>query len=197
MAQTISHWGEYGARPRPLAVNADLFAHLEVRESVEVDCTLKAAWSLVTDVTRIGEFSPECIDACWVDGTGEVRVGSRFDGTNRVVDDENEILWIRPCTVTAIEPGRRFAYAVGDRYDGSPASMWEFELEPRTGGVCRINQIFRHHRDGLSGLRHAADADPERAGEIVTARSAGVAEGMRQTLQRMKTVLEQRPNPLQ
>jgi hypothetical protein len=43
---------------------------------------------------------------------------------------------------------------------------------------------------GLSGTRLAADADPARAQEIVQARAQDLTDGMNQTLQRMKQVLE-------
>jgi hypothetical protein len=185
----ISRWGEHGPRPEPLAINADLFASLQIVESVEVHCDVAAAWQLITDVTRIGEFSPECVEARWLDGGG-LRVASRFEGTNRRVSDTSEAIWIRPCTVTAVEPMTKFAYAVGDRYDGTPSASWEFNIKPLGRTRCRIRQSFGHERDGLSGLRGFADAEPERARQIVADRRIDLQRGMRQTLMRMKALLE-------
>jgi hypothetical protein len=37
-------------------------------------------WDLVSDVTRIGEFSPETFEAQWLDGASEPRAGARFRG---------------------------------------------------------------------------------------------------------------------
>ena len=190
MTEIFSRWGEHGPRPAPLEANADLFGSLVVQESVEVDCTPRAAWQLVIDIGRIGEFSPECVAAEWLGRDRQARVGARFEGTNRLSDGEDTATWVRPCTVTAADPDCRFAYVVGDRYDGTPASEWEFTLHQRADGRCQISQTFRHMQDGLSGLRHFADADPDRAAEIVAERIADLAGGMRATLHRMKAALE-------
>lgn len=185
-------WGEHGPRPEPLAANADAFGQWSVEEVIDVRCSAADAWALITDVTRIGEFSPECATAAWTVGDSAA-VGNRFDGTNRVVVELEgttyESTWTRPCTVTACVENEVFAYSVGDRYDGSPASHWEFRLESTSSG-CRVTQVFRHDRDGLSGIRLQADADPARASEIIADRTAGIAAGMRSTLGAMKSVLE-------
>ncbi len=188
--QLVSRWGEHGPRPEPLAANAELFAGLQVRESVEVACAAEDAWRLVTDVTRIGEFSPECLDAHWLDDPGGVKVGARFEGTNRVVDGNTELIWIRPCIVTDVKPGELFAYTVGDRFDGSPASSWEFVIDSLALGRCRITQTFRHERDGLTGFRCSADSQPDRATAIVAHRLTVLGSGMRETLLRMRGLLE-------
>ena len=127
----------------------------------------------------------------WVDGATGPVVGARFEGTNRVVFEANdfEFIWIRPCTVTVAQPPERFTYNVGDRYDGTPATVWDIRIEPTPTG-CRISQQFRHLPGGLSGARHRADDDPAQADVIVGERARGLADGMTQTLERMKQVLE-------
>jgi hypothetical protein len=191
MKTFVSIWGEHGDRPEPASVNDSLFDEFRALASIEVACAPLTAWELVTDIRRIGEFSPECIDARWIDGAKGPSVGARFEGTNRVADDANdsEYIWIRPCTVTTAQSPERFSYAVGDRYDGTPATFWDIEIEP-TGTGCRITQRFRHLPRGLSGVRHRADDDPPHSEDIVNERLQGLTNGMMQTLQRMKRVLE-------
>ena len=118
-------WGKHGDRPEPASVNDSLFGALEAWASVEVACTQLAAWGLVTAIDRIGEFSPECVDARWIDGTSGPSVGARFEGTNRVADEANdsEYIWIRPCTVTSAQPPERFSYTVGDRYGRNTGNL--------------------------------------------------------------------------
>ena len=173
----------------------DLFAGLQVRESVEVACAAADAWRLVADVTRIGEFSPECIDAHWLDDASGLQVGARFEGTNRVVDGDTEMIWIRPCTVTDVKPGELFAYTVGDRFDGTPASSWEFVIDSLAPGRCRITQMFRHEPDGLTGFRCHADSQPDRARQIVADRLTVLRTGIRETLLRMRAQLESMKRP--
>ena len=93
------------------------------------------------------------------------------------------------CTVTTAQPAERFSWTVGDRYDGTPATCWDIEIEAIASG-CRIRQEFQHLPRGLSGIRHEADADPARADEIVRERVRDLTAAMNQTLQRTKRVLE-------
>lgn len=190
MATEISRWGEHGPRPGPVAKHRNLFGQMTVSESIEVSASPRALWDLITDISRIGEFSPECVDARWLDGAAGPVVGARFEGTNRVVEGGDEGIWIRPCTIVTAEQGCRFGYAVGDRYDGTAASYWDFEIEAIGPQRCRIIQTFRHDPDGLSGTRCWADEEPENAETIVRSRTAGLSVGMRQTLSRMKDRLE-------
>jgi uncharacterized protein YndB with AHSA1/START domain len=156
---------------------------------VDVACGVAQAWALVSRVERIGEFSPECVHAAWLPDHPRDSVGARFEGRNRVVHDGGAAEWVRPCEVLEWDPPRRFAWAVGDRFDGTPASWWAFDLAVISGRV-RITQCFRHYPDGLSGVRGVAEEDPENAPDFVAARIEGLRDGMAQTLQRMKLVLE-------
>jgi polyketide cyclase/dehydrase/lipid transport protein len=152
MATYVSRWGEHGERPAPRAENGTLFGSFTLTESISVRYSPAAAWELITDIGRIGEFSSECIGAQWIAGATGPAVGARFEGTNRLRLGEEEFIWIGPCTVTAHVPGERFAYVVGDRFDGTAATEWEWRLDAVPGG-CRISQTFRHRADGLSGIR--------------------------------------------
>ena len=185
----VNRWGENGPRPLPDPAFDDLFAAMTAQAEVRVECPSGRAWDLVSDITRIGEFSPECVGAQWLAGSGPGVVGARFEGTNRVARGDDERVWVRPCEVLAWEPGRRFAYAVGDRFDGTPASTWEFHLEP-DGDATVIRQLFAHRPDGQSGIRTGAEADPDHAAEFVAARRDELESAMALTLARMKAVLE-------
>jgi hypothetical protein len=189
MTTHLSRWGESGPRPTPLARNAELFAAITLTETIDVACEQADAWQLVCDIGRIGEFSPECVGARWLDDASGPAVGARFEGTNRVIAGDDEVIWIRPCTVSAFTDGEQFAYVVGDRFDGTGATEWEFRIDGGTEGTCRITQTFRHLPDGLSGLRSQADAQPEDAAELVRGRTESLRSGMRQTLERMRACL--------
>jgi len=188
----ISTWGTNGPRPEPDPENAALFGAFTASASIEVDCAPQLAWELVTAIDRIGEFSPECIGATWIDGATGPEVGARFEGTNRVADEQTgtEMTWIRPCTVTVAREPEQFSYTVGDRFDGTPATEWEYLIAPSTAG-CRITQRFAHLADGLSGIRSMADANPQQAPQIVAGRTQALELGIATTLAAMKAVLEQ------
>ena len=61
-------------------------------------------WDLVSDVTRIGEFSPETFEAQWLDGATGPRAGARYRGHVRRTGAGR--CTGRPARVTADEPGR-------------------------------------------------------------------------------------------
>ncbi len=190
MALHISNWGEAGNGPRPTPddrVSGQVSA-MGVSVQLSIACEPAVLWDLVTDVTRIGDFSPECVEAWWVEGRPAHAVGGRFEGRNRVHTDGDTYEWTRPCEVVAYDPPRLFAYTVGDRFDGTPATRFTFRITPSDTGSLVVQQ-FEHLPDGLSGARLQAEqlVHPE---QLIAERRADLRSGMIQTLQRIRAVAE-------
>jgi uncharacterized protein YndB with AHSA1/START domain len=163
----------------------ELFDSFEVEASTTVNASPDVVWDLVTDVTRITEFSPEVVRAEWIDADGPAP-GAKFAGTNRLGDFE----WTRICTVVDAVRPRNFSYVVGDRFDGKPSGTWSFVIEPKDALRATLRQRFAHARDGRSGTRLLADQDPEHAEEIIDMRRQVLERGMATTLAAIKRVLE-------
>ncbi|MBA3249698.1 MAG: SRPBCC family protein [Geodermatophilaceae bacterium] len=174
----------------PDASNRKLFDRTVGCATIEIACPAADAWALVADVTRMGEFSPECVGARWIGLNRGAHVGARFEGTNRARTATGDLIWVRPCTVVVADSGRSFGFVVGDRYDGTPATHWLYEFASKAPGTCRVTVTFSHLPDGLSGLRLVADSDLENAANLVAGRLRELTEGMQTTLGRMKAVLE-------
>ncbi len=153
---------------------------------VVVAATPEQMYAVVADVTRIGEWSHECHGAEWLDGATGPALGARFRGTNKV----KSFGWSRVCTITDIEPGRRFGYRTSG---GVPADStdWSFEFHPDPAGT-RIVQRYRiikfarlmeiatyaltpAHRDRVPALR----ADLERLGAISASNPGSPGPGTR------------------
>jgi uncharacterized protein YndB with AHSA1/START domain len=94
----------------------------ESSASIEIDAAPEVVWQLVTDITRMGEWSPECWKAEWEQGASGPEVGAYFHGWNRAGTYE----WDAPCIVTACEPGRVFAFQVP--VQGDVVTVWRFEI---------------------------------------------------------------------
>ena len=62
-------------------------------------------YDLVSDVTRMGEWSPETAKCESIGGATGPAVGARFKGTNK-----RRVWWSTDATVVAAERGRRFAF---------------------------------------------------------------------------------------
>lgn len=121
-----------------------------LQESVLIEATPERIYDAVSDVSRMGEWSPEATGGEYLT-SGPVVVGSRFRGTNR----NNRRKWSTVCTVVAAEPGRRFAFEV--RAVGGPISRWEYDLTEEGGGT-RVVEIWTDQRQGVHGAAVTAVA---------------------------------------
>jgi Polyketide cyclase / dehydrase and lipid transport len=149
-----------------------------MRGSVTVHMAASAdrIWDLVSDVTRIGEFSPETFEAEWLGGSGP-EVGARFRGHVRR-NGRGPVYWT-VCTVTACDPSREFAFAVaGPR--ATTLNTWRYQLEPSATGTEVTESFELTHTPLLRLYWMIAGA----------ARGRTNLDGMRATLQRIRAVAE-------
>ena len=70
--------------------------------TVNVEAPPERIWDLVSDVTRIGRYSPETFEAEWVDGATGPAVGAKFKGHVKR-NGVGPVYWTL-CTVTVCEP---------------------------------------------------------------------------------------------
>ncbi len=99
--------------------------------TVHIDAPPEAVWSLVSDVTRIGEFSPEVMEAEWLGGATGPAVGVRYRG--HVKRNEIGPKYWTVCEITECEPGTTFEFVVLVRE--RPVNRWRYELRPARGGT--------------------------------------------------------------
>jgi iron-sulfur cluster repair protein YtfE (RIC family) len=140
-----------------------------------------AVWALLADVTRTGEWSPECRGAQWLDGATTPVAGARFRGVNRW----GLVRWTRVCEVVTAEPARELSWRTVPTITTPDSTLWRFVLEPVDGGT-RVLQSYEVlvplpvvlQRVVLSSLMpHHADMRPhmaltlERLAERLTAGS--------------------------
>ncbi len=133
-------------------------------------------WRLLSDVTRIGEFSPETFEAQWLDGATGPKPGARFRGHVKR-NGKGPIYWTT-CTVIASEPGREFAFGVGAA--AKPLNTWRYQLEPAGDGTD-VTESFELTRTPALRLYWAL---------LGWTRGRTNINGMRTTLERIKAVAE-------
>ncbi|MEO7428479.1 MAG: SRPBCC family protein [Acidimicrobiales bacterium] len=145
--------------------------------TVHMSASPDQIWGLLSDVTRIGELSPETFEGEWVgDATGPA-VGAKFRGHVRR-NGRGPVYWTN-CLVTECDPGRVFAFNVvggGDR----PMNSWRYDLEP-SGEGTDVTESFRLPANPFTKIYWAL------AGR---ARGKTNREGMRATLERAKAIVE-------
>jgi uncharacterized membrane protein len=133
-------------------------------------------WDLVADVRNTGRFSPEVMEAEWLDGATEPALGAKFRG--HVKRNEIGPVYWTTCRVTACEPGREFGFAVlvGDR----AVNNWHYRFDPVDGGTD-VTESFRMS-EGLFTTMFGL-----LGGQLRTRRNT---RDMRKTLERIKGVVE-------
>jgi hypothetical protein len=150
-----------------------------MRGSVTIHMAASAdqVWDLVSDVTRIGEFSPETFEAQWLGGASGPEVGARFRGHVRR-NGRGPVYWTA-CTVVACVPGREFAFTVAAP-GGRTVNTWRYQVERGAAGAD-VTESFE-----------LADTWPMRLYWRVagSARGRTNLDGMRVTLERIKAVIE-------
>jgi hypothetical protein len=103
--------------------------------SVRISAAPETVYGIVSDVTRMGEWSPETTSADWVDGATGPAVGARFRGRNR----NGVARWSTTPRVVAAEPGREFAFVT--RWLGKDMTRWTYRMEPDGDGT-RVTESF-------------------------------------------------------
>jgi hypothetical protein len=97
------------------------------------------AWELISDITKMGEYSPEVFEAEWLDGATGPAVGARYRG--HVKRNERGPVYWTNCRVTECVPGEVFEFAVVFR--DKPANTWRYEFAPGPDGGTDVTESFR------------------------------------------------------
>lgn len=150
----------------------------EYSESIHVERTPAEVYDLVSDVTRTGEWSPQCTGCVWDEGDGPA-VGAHFTGTNEVPGRT----WQTHCEVVAADPGVEFAWEVS-----GGLIAWGYRLEPAgTGTTLTETWEFRK-----AGRQYFAETFGEQADVEIADRTRAAHEGIPATLAAIKQVAEGR-----
>jgi uncharacterized protein YndB with AHSA1/START domain len=145
--------------------------------TVHIAAPADRVWDLVSDVTRIGEFSPETFEAQWLDGATGPRAGARFRGHVRR-NGRGPVYWTT-CTVTVADPEREFGFSVAG-LGGATANTWRYSLEPTAGGID-VTESFELPATLVNRIYWTLGGP---------ARLRTNLDGMRATLERIKAVVE-------
>ena len=100
-------------------------SNLTYSDSIIVARSPESLYDMVSDMTRMGEWSPTCKE-CWWDEGETPRVGAWFTGRNELPDRT----WETRSEVVVAEPGKEFAFIVGGTY-----VRWGYTFTPIDGGT--------------------------------------------------------------
>lgn len=148
----------------------DIVVHRDIAAPPEV------VFAAISDITRMGEWSPETQSAEWKDGATEPVVGAKFTGHNRHGDKT----WSIDAEIVECVPGERFFFDCTSR--GYVFSKWGYTVEPTDDG-CRVTEYSQDLRP---------ESAHERSTQIsgVSDRASHNRAGMEKTLERLAAAME-------
>jgi len=148
-----------------------------VSSQIEIDAPPEAVYALVADVTRTGEWSPECVRCRWLGGASSAAEGARYRGSSR----NGWRRWSTTSTITVALPASELRWDV--TYLRRPVASWRYRLTELDGGRTWLEEAVEDQRERwlqvvspwITGSRDRAQRN---------------AETMQTTLQRIKALAE-------
>ena len=143
--------------------------------SINIAAAPDAVYDLIADVTRMGEWSPECYRCEWLDGATAAAPGVRFRGYNRL----GRMRWARTAVVNTADRGREFGFtSVNDRA-GREETRWRYTMEPSASGTL-LTESFDFLWCSVAN----------RLAEALVPRGRQVSRGIEETLRRIRRAAE-------
>lgn len=145
--------------------------------TVHMNAPPERVWALVSDITRTGEFSPETLEAEWLDGAHEPAVGNRFRG--HVKRNGRGPMYWSECVVDVCEPNVEFTFTVV--LNERRMNTWSYQLAPSGDGGTDVTESF-----------NLVDSVPNRLYWKVLGplRRQTNIQNMTETLERIRAVVE-------
>jgi uncharacterized protein YndB with AHSA1/START domain len=143
--------------------------------SVTIGADPERVWALITDITRMGEWSPENKGGRWARGATGPAEGARFVGFNA----HGWVRWRTHCRVVECAEPERFAFTVAEN-----GMTWGWRLEPDGAGT-RLTQ-WRDRSTPPNALVKALVS----TGLLGKDRERLMREGMERTLAAVKATAE-------
>ena len=104
---------------------------------VEIDAAPLTVYQLVSNITRMGQWSPECYRCEWLNGATTPAPGARFRGHNRL----GKIRWHTDAIITTADPGREFAFTTLHK-DGREETVWRYRFRQLDAGTVGPHPRF-------------------------------------------------------
>ena len=145
---------------------------------LRINAAPEVVYGLITDVTRMGEWSPECYRCVWLNGASGPAVGARFRGFNK----SGLLRWSKTAIVTAADPGREFAFTTQPGIINKDSTKWRYRFEPANGGTAVTESYEVAQRPRLF----------IRAVMALAGRSGDLEPALHETLARLKTAADNR-----
>jgi hypothetical protein len=116
-------------------------AQVSVERTIHADAN--RLYELISDLPRMGEWSPENTGGKWVKGATGPAVGAHFKGTNR----NGWRKWSTDVVITSAQPGQEFSFDVTT--GPIKVATWEYRFD-QTGDATKVVQTWTDRRGLLA-----------------------------------------------
>jgi hypothetical protein len=105
---------------------------------LDIDADAQLLYAMVSDLPRIGEWSPECEGVDWEEQVTVPVEGTTFVGHN-AVGPGRRIRYSRHGRVLVADPGREFSFITDE--GGRESTVWRYRFETRDSGT-RVTESY-------------------------------------------------------
>ncbi len=154
---------------------------VEGSASTVINRPTSEVFDAVSDVTRMGEWSPIC-RSCWWDTGDGPSVGSWFTGRNEVPGRT----WETRSQVVAAEPGQVFSWEVGDGL-----VRWSYTFAPAGDDRTEVTEAWTFLPAGIAMFHDRFGDDAENQ---IADRTAAAHRSIPQTLRALQTAAARSTN---
>lgn len=145
-----------------------------ISASIDIDASPAEVWAVVSDLRRMGEWSPQC-KKMFIFGRG-VKLGTRTLNINSA----GKMHWPTTAKVVKFEANKTIGFRITEN-----RTIWTYELEQTASGTKLTES--RRTPDGISGASTFA-VDKAMGGTSQFEES--LERGIKKTLARIKTEVE-------
>jgi hypothetical protein len=141
-----------------------------------IEADAETLYEMVSDLPRVGEWSPECEGVDWEGGIASPVEGSTFVGHN-AVGPGRRIRYSRHGRVLTAQAGREFAFVTDE--GGRESTVWRYRFQAEAGGT-RVTESYEVR--WIPVWARVLDVGLNRHKELV--------DNMHTTLERLKAAAE-------
>ena len=148
---------------------------VEGSASVVINRPVAEVFAAITDITRMGEWSPECVSGRWIAPAAGPAVGASFEGDNIAkLGPVTLKKWTTTSEVTACVENEVFEFSA----EGYTTWRYDFKAE---GESTTVTESFSYPQyEGFQKFLYVT----------IARRDKGLATAVQATLNRIKAVLE-------
>ncbi|GAA1482219.1 SRPBCC family protein [Gordonia sinesedis] len=100
-----------------------------IEESIHIDATPEQVWAVISDLKRMGEWSPQCRKM--IIRGGHVQRGTRTININK----RGPLVWPTTSKVVRFEPNQEIAFRITENH-----TVWSYTITPDPAGGVTVTE---------------------------------------------------------